>query len=184
VSRELLDAIDRGLPEPDLPEVQEAARRAAFAEDRVIFHGLSTAAIVGVADAAPLQLTLDDNYSAYPTIIANAVARLKAAGVAGPYAIALGPRCYAGVIETTEHGGYPVLEHLRLILGGPVEWAPAVDGAVVISQRGGDFTITPGADFAIGYLGHDANGVDCYLEESLTFRISSPDAAVALVYAS
>ena len=34
---------------------------------------------------------------------------LRAAGVGGPYAIALGARCYTGVIETTERGGYPVL---------------------------------------------------------------------------
>jgi len=37
--------------------------------------------------------------------------------------------------ELTEDGGYPVLEHLRLILGGPVVWAPAVDGAIVLSAR-------------------------------------------------
>ena len=59
---------------------------------------------------------------------------LKAAGIGGPYAIALGPRCYAGVIETTEKGGYPLLQHLGLILGGPVVWAPAVDGAIVLSR--------------------------------------------------
>ncbi len=65
----------------------------------------------------------------------------------GPYAIALGPRCYTGVVETTERGGYPVFEHLRMILGGPVVWAPAVDGAVVLSQRGGDFelVVRPGS---------------------------------------
>ena len=76
---------------------------------------------------------------------------LKAAGIGGPYAIALGPRCYEGVIETTEKGGYPLLEHLGLILGGPVIWAPAVDGAIVLSQRGGDFALTIGQDISIAY---------------------------------
>ena len=60
---------------------------------------------------------------------------LQTSGVAGPYAVALGPRCYTGVVETTEMGGYPVLERLRLITGGTVLWAPGVDGAVVLSTR-------------------------------------------------
>jgi uncharacterized linocin/CFP29 family protein len=86
------------------------------------------------------------------------------------------------VIETTEHGGYPVLEHLRMILGGPVVWAPAVDGAVVVSQRGGDFELTIGRDLAVGYASHDAATVDLFLEESLTFRVLTPEAAVHLAY--
>ena len=50
-------------------------------------------------------------------------------------------------------------------------WAPAVDGAVVLSQRGGDFELTVGQDFAIGYRSSDAASVDLYLEESTTFRV-------------
>ncbi len=76
-----------------------------------------------------------------------------------------------------------MLEHIRLILGGPVVWAPAVDGAIVVSLRGGDFQLTCGQDFSIGYVDHDADTVRFYLEESLTFRSLSPEAGVALVYA-
>jgi uncharacterized linocin/CFP29 family protein len=86
------------------------------------------------------------------------------------------------VIETTERGGYPLLEHLRLILGGPALWAPAVDGAVVLSTRGGDFEITVGQDVSVGYLEHDAANVSLYLEETFTFRVLAPEAAVALRY--
>ena len=114
--------------------------------------------------------------------MARAVATLRAADIGGPYAIALGARCYTGVTETTERGGYPVFEHLRALLGGPIVWAPAVDGAVVISQRGGDFELVVGEDFSIGYLAHDASTVQLYLEESVAFRINTPEAAVALTY--
>ncbi len=112
----------------------------------------------------------------------RAVATLQNVGVAGPYAVALGPRCYTGVIETTEMGGYPVLEHLRLIAGGPVLWAPAVDGALVVSLRGGDYELTVGQDVSIGYLDHDETNVHLYLEESFTFQIFTPEAAVHLAY--
>jgi uncharacterized linocin/CFP29 family protein len=88
-----------------------------------------------------------------------------------------------GVIETTEHGGYPLLSHLRLILDGPVIWAPAVNGAVVLSQRGDDFELVVGEDFSVGYLAHDADTVTLYLEESITFVNKSPEAAVRLAYA-
>ena len=79
------------------------------------------------------------------------------------------------------NGGYPVLEHVRLILDGPVVWAPAVEGAVVLSVRGGDFELTFGQDLSIGYVDHDADAVQLYLEESLTFRALTPEAAVAIV---
>ena len=107
---------------------------------------------------------------------------LQTAGIAGPYSVALGPRCYTGVVETTEMGGYPVLEHLRLITGGPVLWAPGVDGAIVLSTRGADFELTLGQDVSIGYLDHDATSVHLYLEESFTFTVLTPEAAVHLAY--
>jgi uncharacterized linocin/CFP29 family protein len=86
------------------------------------------------------------------------------------------------VIESTEHGGYQVLEHIRMILGGPIVWAPAVDGAVVISLRGGDYEFGSGQDFAIGYSNHSDASVQLYFEESFTFRVIEERAAVALRY--
>jgi uncharacterized linocin/CFP29 family protein len=41
-------------------------------------------------------VTLTEDYEAYPAAVARRVSRLRAAGVDGPYAIALGPRCYTG----------------------------------------------------------------------------------------
>jgi uncharacterized linocin/CFP29 family protein len=84
------------------------------------------------------------------------------------------------VLETTEHGGYPLLEHLRDILGGPIVWAPALSGGVVLSTRGGDFLFESGQDLSIGYESHDANSVQLYLEESFSFRVATREAAVPL----
>lgn len=180
-----LDAADRGASDPDLTPVVDAARRAALAEDRAVFHGYESAGITGITPASPHDaLPIPDDYNEYPGAVARAVAKLRAAGVGGPYAIALGSRCYTGVIETTEHGGYPVLEHIRMILGGPVAWAPGVNGAVVLSQRGGDYELVCGQDFSIGYRTHDDSTVELYLEESMTFLVKEDRAAVALVYAS
>jgi uncharacterized linocin/CFP29 family protein len=178
-----LDRVARGTSDPNLDDVRRAARLAALAEDEAVFHGYGAGSITGIAGASPHPpLHLSSDYDEYPGVVARAVASLRQVGVGGPYAVALGPRCYTGVIETTEHGGYPLLEHMRLILGGPVVWAPAVDGAVVLSVRGGDYEIVCGQDFSIGYAGHSGDTVDLYLEESLTLLVHQPDAAIALQY--
>lgn len=182
VSRSELDAIERGSKSPDLDSVRDAAVRLAEAEDKALFHGYPAAGIEGLSEASTHDaLAIPEDYADYPRPVAQAVARLRAAGVDGPYAIALGPRCYTGVVETTD-GGYPILNHLRMILDGPIIWAPAVDGAIVLSIRGGDFELTSGQDVSIGFASHDAGGVSLYLQESFTFRVHTPEAAVALVY--
>jgi uncharacterized linocin/CFP29 family protein len=183
LQRDELDTIDRGHKSPDLEAVTDAARRVALAEDTAVFHGYAGAGIVGIAESSPHEpVELGDRFADYPRWAAMAVARLRDAGVEGPYGIALGPRCYAGILETTEDGGYPVLERLRLILGGPVSYAPAVDGAIVLSLRGEDFELSCGQDLAIGYERSDADAVWLYIEESLTFHAHSPEAAVRLRY--
>ena len=66
---------------------------------------------------------------------------------------------------------------------GPCCGRPRLDGAVVVSLRGGDFELIVGQDFSIGYLEHSADTVRLYIQESCTFRVLSRDAAVRLSYA-
>ncbi len=183
LQREELEAAGRGADDPNLDAARDAASRAAMAEDRAVFRGFAAAGIRGIAEeAAAATLTLTDDFQAYPGVVAEAINKLHQAGVQGPYGIALGPRCYTGLTKTT-HGGYPVMEHVRRLLDGPIVWAPAVDGAVVLSLRGGDFELTVGQDFSIGYLEHTASTVRLYLQESFTFRVLAAEAAVPLAYA-
>lgn len=183
VSREEIQALERGAKDMNVDAVREAAGAAALAEDRAVFQGFAAGQIAGIMEESEAAgLTLSDDYVAYPAVVAEAVNKLQLAGVAGPYAIALGPRCYTGLTKTT-HAGYPVIEHVRRLLDGPIVWAPAVDGAALLSLRGGDFELSVGQDFSIGYLEHTAAAVRLYLQESFTFRVLSPEAAVPLRYA-
>jgi uncharacterized linocin/CFP29 family protein len=180
---ELRDA-DRGAEDADLGPLDDAAQRIGRAENTAVLHGFPAAGIAGVTEASSHPpITLSDDFDDYPGHAAKAVEMLLASGVGGPYGIALGPRCYTGVIESTEHGGYLVFDHLRKILDGPIVWAPGVDGAVVLSLRGGDFLFESGQDLSVGYLSHDADNVQLYLEESFSFRVATEEAAVALVHA-
>jgi uncharacterized linocin/CFP29 family protein len=181
ISREELRDGDRGAPDVDLEALDQAALAVAAAENVAVFHGFAEAEIVGITEASPHPaIPLGDDFDAYPGHVAKAVELLLRAGISGPYGLALGPDGYTGVIETTEHGGYLVLDHLRKILGGPIVWAPGIEGAVVLSVRGGDFLLDSGQDLSIGYEGHDADAVRLYLEESFSFRVATADAAVAL----
>jgi uncharacterized linocin/CFP29 family protein len=178
---ELRDA-DRGAQDVDLAALDEAAHRMATAENRAVFHGWPAAGITGIAEASSHDaIMLGEDCGLYPGHVAKAVEALLHAGIDGPYGLALGPEPYTRVLETTEHGGYPLFEHLRKIIGGPLVWAPGVAGAVVVSQRGGDFLFDSGEDLSIGYDRHDFDTVDLYLVESFTFRVATPEAAVALM---
>ncbi|HEX6993487.1 MAG TPA: family 1 encapsulin nanocompartment shell protein [Gammaproteobacteria bacterium] len=185
LARAEIDAIERGAKDADLNPVVHAARLAALTEDRAIFAGLREAGIAGIFERCREQtLPLSDDYERYPRVVAAALTRLRNDGIEGPYAIALGPRCYEGLTETTNKGGYPVINMVRQQLDDRIIWAPAVDGAVVLSLRGGDFELTVGQDFAIGYAAHDAQHVELFVRESMTFAVYTPEAAVPLEYES
>lgn len=178
-----LDAIARGAKDADLQPVLDAARAIAIAEDHAVFHGYSDAHIEGIIEAAGDEaLTLSDDYESYPGVIAAALAKLRIAGVDGPYAIALGPQCFTGLTQTTTKGGFPVIRNVEKLLDGRIIWAPAVEGAVVVSLRGGDFQLVVGRDMSIGYESHSATTVELYIEESFTFRALAPEAGVPLLY--
>jgi uncharacterized linocin/CFP29 family protein len=182
LERRELEAIDRDATDADLDTLIAAAETIGKAENRAVFHGYPAAGIIGICGAAGSSLPLSADYEAYPIVVATAIGRLRDAGVSGPYAIALSERCYTGLTETAK-SGYPVIEHVRRLLDGPIVWTPALEGAAVLSLRGGDFELTVGQDLSIGYLEHDARSVRLYLQESFTFRVLAPQAAVPLSYA-
>jgi uncharacterized linocin/CFP29 family protein len=176
---ELRDA-DRGADDTDLDPLDTAAHQLAATENAAVFHGWQDA-ISGVSETTPHEsIPLGEAPDGYPRPVAAAVERLLQSGVGGPYGIALGSEQYRLVIETAEHGGYPLLKHLRKIVEGPIVWAPGVTGAVLLSLRGGDFVLDSGQDVSIGYESHDAAVVRLYLEESFSFHVATPEAAVAL----
>lgn len=171
----------RGALDVDLESLDTAAHRIAIVENIAVFHGWPKAGIAGIAEGSPHEaIPLGKNADTYPRSVARAVELLLHTGIAGPYGLALGRDEYTRVVETAEHGGYPLLDHLRKILEGPIVWSPGVKGAVVLSLRGGDFLFESGQDLSIGYERHDEQAVHLYLEESFTFVVATREAAVPL----
>ena len=155
---------------------------AAELENRAVLNGWSAADIVGISGASLYSpAAMGEDCSAYPSLVAVAVDRLRQNGIEGPYALAIDPDRYTAIVSTTEHGGYPLMDHLTRVLGSDsVVRSPGLTGALVVSQRGGDFLLDVGQDVSVGYHHHDADQVHLYLEESFTFLVAEPDAAIAL----
>jgi uncharacterized linocin/CFP29 family protein len=181
VSRAELRDDDRGAVDVDLESLDNAAHKLAVCENVAVFEGWAAAGISGIVETSPFEPEpLGTKAEAYPRSVARAVEGLREAGVEGPYGLALGPDEYIRVIETAEHGGYPLFDHLARILEGPIVWSPGLKGAVAVSLRGGDFRFESGQDLAIGYSHHDADEVHLYLEESFSFVVATPEAAAPL----
>lgn len=180
LSRSAIDDVERGALDSDWSPVKEAMRKIAHAEDRAVFDGYAAADIEGIRAAAsnPAE-PFPTNVKRYSDAVARAVGQLRLAGVEGPYALVLGGDAYMAASGGSDDG-YPVFHHIERIADGGIVWAPAIEGGLVLSLRGGDFELTVGQDFSIGYLNHSATTVDLYVQESFTFRTLTTEAAVVL----
>lgn len=181
VSRTEVDNVERGAQDSDWQPVKDAAAALAFAEDRTVFYGSSDEQIAGMApESTNPKLVLPGDVTEAPATVAAAINTLRLADVAGPYNLLVSPELYTAISETTDHG-YPVRGHVERLLGdGRIIWAPALDGALLVTGRGGDYTLQLGQDVSIGYLSHDADTVELYLQESLTFLVNTAEACVSI----
>ncbi|WP_416898203.1 MAG: family 1 encapsulin nanocompartment shell protein [Minwuia sp.] len=180
LSIEELDDLARGAEDADMDPVVEAARTIAMAEDRLVFHGYEAGGIEGLTEACGTAPALPDDPSDWPEIIASALDRMRAEGVQGPFALVVPPDAYTRLQAAVSSTGRRVMDHVVKLLDGEVVPCRAIDGAAVLSRRGGDFELYVGRDFAIGYSSHDAERVRLYVEETLSFRAVGDEAAIAL----
>jgi uncharacterized linocin/CFP29 family protein len=180
LDRQQIDDVDRGANDADWQPAKDAARQIAFAEDTAIFEGYTAAGIVGIRQGTSNpKMALPADVRQYPDAIAQALSQLRLVGVNGPYAVLLGAEAYTALAETSDHG-YPVLEHVKRLVDDKIVWAPAIEGAFVLTTRGGDFDLHIGQDVSIGYLSHTDTTVKLYLQESFTFLFLTSEASVAL----
>jgi uncharacterized linocin/CFP29 family protein len=180
LSRGAIDDVERGANDSDWQPAKDAARRLAFAEDGAVFDGYDAAGIVGIRQASSNpKMPLPADVRNYPDAIAQALSQLRLVGVNGPYAVLLGAKAYTALAETSDHG-YPVLEHVKRLVDDKIVWAPAIEGAFVLTTRGGDFDLRIGQDVSIGYSSHTETSVRLYLQETFTFLLLTTEAAVAM----
>ncbi|HEV8246022.1 MAG TPA: family 1 encapsulin nanocompartment shell protein [Polyangiaceae bacterium] len=174
-----LDEAARGAEDLDTEPVIAAALRLAEFEERAVYYGLASAGIAGLMGSeAHVAVPLGEHPAAYPESVARAILRLSEAGIGGPYVLVLESQIYR--MLAGDLSAYPPLPSIEKLTGGPVLHSPVLNGGVVLSRRGGDYRLSVGQDFAIGYQAHDGLSVDLYLTETFTFRMLAPEAVIRL----
>jgi uncharacterized linocin/CFP29 family protein len=180
LDRQAIDDVERGADDSDWQPLKDAARKIAFAEDRIVFDGYPAASIEGIrTGSSNPPMSLPQEVAHYPNAIAQALGQLRLAGVNGPYSVLLGADAYTALSEASDHG-YPVISHIQRLVNEEIVWAPAVEGALVLTKRGGDFELHLGQELSLGYLSHSDRVVNLYLQESLTFLMLTAEASVAI----
>lgn len=169
-----LDNLERGAPEVDLGPVVEAAHALARFEERAIYHGLPGANIEGLHATKPTPKTLPESPADVLEAVARSMIELSDAGVEGPYILVLSEGVFSRLASSTD--GYPVLRQVEELLGAPPVFSSGVDGAVLVSTRGGDFVLCLGVDASIGFERVEEGHVHLYLTESFTFDVPGAEA--------
>ena len=177
-----LDDALRGARDVDLSAVEEAADRAADFEEKALYHGLKDAAIEGLAaQCAHPEVKLQAGHGGnIQASVASALRMMQTdSAVCGPYTLVAGKPLQE---EMDKMLGNHTLHHALLKLDGLDEiiYSPYYDGAFLVSTRGGDFELTLGQDFSVGFQCADEGKVNLYIAESFTFAIYEPRAYVPL----
>jgi uncharacterized linocin/CFP29 family protein len=170
-----IDAFERMGPILEQDTIEEAARETALAEDRFVFYGTPGRPGLLTSTSTP-RVALSDWSMAgrVVTDLLSAVEKLDEEGVKGPYEAVLSPAHYYAYLRNTAEG-YPAAKQVGLVVE-KVHSSPAVDGAVLFSTRGGDFVITMGGDFSIGYRWHDDRAVHLFCAETIAAQLLTPHA--------
>jgi uncharacterized linocin/CFP29 family protein len=172
-----LDIFERVGPTLESETVEEAARQTALGEDRLAFLGSSQhPGLLNSHESPRIALSDWGIPGRAVTDLLSAVEKLDELGIKGPYEAVLSPAHYYAYLRTTVEGGsYPAAKQLGMVIEN-VYSSPIVEGAVIFSTRGGDFLLTIGGDFTVGYRSHDSNAVHLFCVETVAVRLLTPRA--------
>jgi uncharacterized linocin/CFP29 family protein len=177
-----MDNVVRGAKDIELAGLEEAARKIALFEEKVVYHGLDEANIKGLKACTGSEcLTVGSKPEQLLEAVADGITSFAGRSIEGPYSFVVGPKLWSRLSAHLQ--GYPVKMQAENILGGAVVLSPYLvdeheNEAFMISQRGGDMELILGQDLAIGYDSHTAANVTLFFTESFTFRIVEPAAVI------
>jgi uncharacterized linocin/CFP29 family protein len=174
------DNISRGSRTPELADLVRAAHQAALFEETAVYKGFKAGGIQGILEASINKpVKLDNKPEGFMHSVEQAVASIQSHGIAGPFALVLGAQAYK-LLNVGSDTGYPLRKRVESVCDGGIHWSPALSGGVIVSGRGGDFELTVGQDFSIGFHHQEGEKVALFVTESMTFRVLEPGAAVEL----
>jgi len=150
-----MDGIARGAKDADLEPLEEAARRIARFEESAVYNGFEPGGIEGIIPKSEHKpVALPGDARKFPEAVSHAVQTLVLAGIPGPFALVLGTEAWEGLMQCGA-GGYPPQRIVRDLTDGNIRMSPAIDGGLLISVAAGNFELSVGQDFSIGYFGQE-----------------------------
>lgn len=173
-----LDNAARGAEDVELDNLMKAVEKIAAFEERAIYYGLKDAGIDGIIATAEHSVKLPKEPVKWLNSITEGVLKMKDSAIDGPYSLVLPPAMWKTVNYFAEC--YPLMPQIQNLLGGGVILSNYNDSGLIVSNRGGDFIMTLGNDFTLGYEHHTKKEVTLFLTESFTLQILEPLAAVKL----
>jgi uncharacterized linocin/CFP29 family protein len=176
-----IDIFERVGPALQTKSIEDAGREMALAEDALVFYGGSTnPGILSSPDSPHVQLSDWSQPGRLVTDLLTAVEKLDALGIKGPYEAVLSPHhYYSYLLQTGEGGAYPAAKQLNIAIAH-VYNSPVINGAVLFSTRGGDFIVTVGGDFAVGYRSHDDAAIHLFCVETIAARALTSEAVCVI----
>ena len=173
-----LDNMARGAEDIDLSALEEAAKRIAEFEESVIYEGLGKAGVDGFFKAATNMVQIGKNPTDWLTSFTKGVYLLRDLAIEGPYALILPPAMWQQIHSHSEC--YPLKNKLDDLLKGPTILSHFISSGLLVSVRGGDFRLTLGSDYAIGFEHDTKEDVNLFLTETFSFQILEPSAFVVM----
>jgi uncharacterized linocin/CFP29 family protein len=172
-----LDNVARGNENIDLDNLVEAAKKIAKFEEDAIYKGFKPANINGLMDVSEHQeLQLTGNENQLVELLSQAIFSLREKAVQCPFNLVVGHQLYQYI--NSYNMDYPLRKHIETIIKGSIILSDNIDKALLVASRGGDFRLTLGQDFSIGYEAHDKQKVQLYFTVSFTFQVIEPDAVI------
>lgn len=174
-----LDNVERGKKVPDLSPLEEVARKVAEFEDETIFEGCEKSKIKGLLEYASARKVASstEDVGTFLGSLVKALEMFARDGIEGPYHLVINTDKWAKLVGKC---AYPIEERVEDLLGGELIVCPRIEGALVVSGRGGDFELILGQDLSIGYEDREKDHVRLFITETFTFHVVTPEALVCL----
>ncbi len=179
LSRQAIDDVERGSLDSDWEPLKEAARQLAFAEDRAIFDGYDAAGIQGIRQASSAP-------ALRPPPRSRTTRRLsRRRSVSSAWPAWRGPTHWCWAATPTRPFTAAVTKDTPCFITSSVSSTVAssghrLAGGVLLTTRGGDYSLDLGQDISIGYSSHSSAAVELYFQVTFTFRVLTDEAAIAL----
>jgi uncharacterized linocin/CFP29 family protein len=172
-----LDNVARGNEDIELDNLVEAAKKIARFEEDAIYKGFKPANIDGLMNTSEHQeIQLTGNLEQLVDLLSQAIISFRDEAIEVPFDLVVGHEIYQYI--NSYNMDNPLSKHIENIIKGNIILSDNIENALLVAQRGGDFRLTIGQDFSIGYEAHDKKKVELYLTESFTFQVIDPAAVV------